>query len=164
MLLVFFLLWLRLACVQALLVVSITNNSNGLHDVTTATPCPLPTNLSLNEINSQHCWPCDHTHTVTWSRSLIYWILHQENRNEREKPAITLLQVKTNLTSSAEWQKLYSLTEKSWEKLAQKTQLATAKKSRNATKKTTLLCGKTAQLATLVTSVMKNVLSNKKVV
>jgi len=33
---------------------------------------------------------------------LIYWILHQENRNEQETPATTLLQVKTNLTTSAE--------------------------------------------------------------
>ena len=42
-----------------------------------------------------------HTHTITWSRSFIYWILHQENRNERKMPSIRLLQVKTNLTTSA---------------------------------------------------------------
>ena len=34
----------------------------------------------------QHCcWTCDHTHTITWYRGLIYWILHQENRNKRKK-------------------------------------------------------------------------------
>ena len=50
----------------------------------------------------QHCcWTCDHTHTITWYRGLIYWILHQENRNERKKPVITLLHFKSNVTTSA---------------------------------------------------------------
>jgi len=32
---------------------------------------------------------------------LIYWFLFQENRNKLQKTAITLLQVKKNLTTSA---------------------------------------------------------------
>jgi len=29
----------------------------------------------------QHCCPCDHAQTITWSWGLIYLFLPQENRN-----------------------------------------------------------------------------------
>jgi len=48
---------------------------------------------------------------------MIYWILYQENRNELEKPAITLLQVKTNFTID----KNYTFDKKLFRKSSKKT-------------------------------------------
>jgi len=91
---------------------------------------------------------------------LFYWILHQENRNERKTPVITLLQVKTNLTTSAELTKTILFDRKIFRenssknaciliKLAQKNATRNSKKIPQRKEKTVQLCGKTAQLATL---------------
>jgi len=84
---------------------------------------------------------------------LIYWILHQQDRNERKTPAITLLQVNTNLTISAELTKTILFDEISFEKtaqttacilikVAQKNAIRNSKKSHNATKKQHNCAGK----------------------
>ena len=54
--------------------------------------------------SNQHCWSCDHTHTITWSRGLIYSIgsyIKRTETNEKCQQSHALLQVKTNLTPSA---------------------------------------------------------------
>ena len=105
-----------------------------------------------------------HTHTITWSSSFIYLILHKENRHERRKASITLLQVKTNLTTSAYLTKCILFDRKIFRKNSPKNGMQfdqtspknhnpqQQKKFRYATKKTTQLCGKTTQLATLSSS------------
>jgi len=91
---------------------------------------------------------------------LIYWILHQQDRNERKTPAITLLQVNTNLTISAELTKTILFDEISFKKtaqttacilikVAQKNAIRNSKKIPQRNEKTAQLCGKTAQLAIL---------------
>jgi len=78
----------------------------------------------------------------------------QENRNEWKKPSITWLQVKTNLTTSAEFPKTILFDRKIFEKTAQKRmhliKLAQKSATHNAAKKTAHLCGINAQLATLL--------------
>jgi len=54
--------------------------------------------------SNQHCWSCDHTHTITWSWRLIYSIgsfIKRTEMNEKCQQSHALLQVKTNLTPSA---------------------------------------------------------------
>jgi len=80
------------------------------------------------------------------SRDLETWSIGSYI-NERRKPATTLLQVKTNLTTSAGLTKTILFDGKSFEKPAQKTaciliKLAQKTATRNATKKPAQLCGK----------------------
>jgi len=50
----------------------------------------------------QHCCPCDHTQTITWSRDLVYWFFFYIKKTETKwKTGVTLLQVKTILTTLA---------------------------------------------------------------
>ena len=112
-----------------------------------------------------------HTHDHV-SRSLIYfyWIVHQEYRNERKKPSMTLLQVKTNLTTSAKLTKTILFDRKFFSKKQPKKRVhfdQTSPKKRNrqqqknpATqrkKQPNCACGKTAQLATLADCSTSNV-------
>jgi len=87
---------------------------------------------------------------ITWSRGLICWVLHQVNGNELKTLAITLLQVKTNLTISENLTKTILFGRKIFRKnspitactlirLAQKTAIRNSNKiSRKAAKKTAL--------------------------
>jgi len=140
---IFFLLWLRLAWVQALLVASI--NSNGLYDVITATspcPCPQPSVRMRSTLLSMGSHTNDHVIS-----NLGLSGLYQENRSERKKSAITLLQVNTNLTISAEMTKTIPFNRKIFRKNSPKDRMHFDKtspknrnpqqqrKSRNATKK-----------------------------
>jgi len=62
----------------------------------------------------QHCCPCDHTQTITWSRGLAYWFLHQENRNELKNwRRIASSQTNSHYLSKIDknytlWKKLFS--------------------------------------------------------
>jgi len=102
-----------------------------------------------------------HTRSRDLEASSIYWISHQENRDERKRLAITLFQVKTNLTTLAELTKPILFDRKIFRKNSPKKCMhfdktspkkrnpQQQKKSRNATKQPAQLCEKNAQLATL---------------
>jgi len=69
----------------------------------------------------QHCCPCDHTQTITWSRILIYWSYIEKIDANEKNSAITLLQVKTNLVTSAELTKTILFNGKIFRKNSPKT-------------------------------------------
>ena len=93
----------------------------------------LSTNLSQNEINT-----VVHGITRKRSRDLESWsigLLYQENRSERKKSAITLLQAKINLTTSAELTKTILFNRKIFRKNSPKNRMhfdKTSPKKRNS--------------------------------
>jgi len=118
----------------------------------------LSINVSQNKINTV-------AHEITHKRSRDFeaWSISSCREQKLIKtPAITLLQVKTNITTSAKSTKTILFDKKIFSKNSPKNHMnfdktstknrnpQQQKVSRNATKKTAQLCGKSAQLATLV--------------
>jgi len=66
--------WLRLVC-DVLRVVSITNHSNRVYDVTTATPLLVHKHKSEWD---QHCWPCDHRTPVVYGYGIFAILIQSE--------------------------------------------------------------------------------------
>jgi len=75
----------------------------------------------LKSESDQHCCPWDHTQTITWSRILVYRSYIKRIETNEKSRRSHYFKWKQTSPPQQNWQKLYPLIEKSFDKTAQKT-------------------------------------------